>query len=174
MRYGDQHAIRSPPLGLGLNCGYKLTICWVKGLYRAKGQALSAALGDGIAGVEVRGLQLANHEKLKADGAAADYENGFTWRETRLLTGFDDGGAADAAGGDFDQDFVVVDFGDGNFFDAHNSLFAVDAGAHGLGNGAKCLERFDDSAGPAHRAATSANPSPSGDHPCVKNDSFLI
>src|SRR5260370_38977835 len=106
MRYGDQHAIRPPPLGLGLNCGYKLTICWVKGLYRAKGQALSAALGDGIAGVEVRGLQLANHEKLQADGAAADYENGFTWRDARLLHGFDDGVDRLDEGSFFERDIV--------------------------------------------------------------------
>src|SRR5260370_16848227 len=88
MGSGDWPGFGPPPLGLGLNCGYKLTICWVKGLYRAKGQALSAALGDGIAGVEVRGLQLANHEKLQADGAAADYENGFAWRDARLLHAF--------------------------------------------------------------------------------------
>src|SRR5260370_26139479 len=106
MRYGDQHAIRSPPLGLGLNCGYKLTICWVKGLYRAKGQAVGAGLGDGIAGVEVRGLQLANHEKLQADGAAADYENGFTWRDARLLHGFDDGVDRLDEGSFFEADIV--------------------------------------------------------------------
>src|SRR5206468_6219964 len=30
-------------------------------------------------------------------------------------------GAADAAGSDFDQDFVGTDFGDGDFFDANNT-----------------------------------------------------
>ena len=53
---------------------------------------------------------------------------------------FFDVGAADAASGDFDQDFVVAYFGDGDFFDADDTLFAVDAGVHGLGNGPKCLQ----------------------------------
>src|SRR5882762_7298713 len=44
MRYGHQHGIGSPPLGLGLYCIYKLTICWVKGLYRAKGEAFGTSL----------------------------------------------------------------------------------------------------------------------------------
>ncbi len=36
MRYSHQHGISPPPFGLGPHCIHKLTICWVKGLYRAK------------------------------------------------------------------------------------------------------------------------------------------
>src|ERR1700751_4942002 len=63
MRCSNQHGIGSPPFGFGLYCIYKLTICWVKGLYRTKGEALAAALGNGITSVEVTGLQLTDHQK---------------------------------------------------------------------------------------------------------------
>ena len=64
-------------------------------------------------------------------------------------------GATDAASGDFDEDFAIADFGYGNFLDAHDALFAVDAGAHGFGNGGESLHSLQSCAGPAHRAATS-------------------
>src|SRR5258708_6318727 len=67
---------------------------------------------------------------------------------------------------------VVADFGNGDFFYAHDSLFAVDAGAHGFGYGAEGLERFKDGGGPVHRAATSC--SSAGGHPCELNDNFLM
>src|SRR6267154_616915 len=287
MRHGHQYGIGSPPFGLGLYCIYKLTICWVKGLYRTKGETFGAALGDGIAGVEAGGLQPAHHQELQADGAAADYQDCFVRCYPSLLHGFDDGvdgldeggffegdivrerddaalgnpghsfdvfaetaavgreaageprglvllalriealfaveagaagrvvethhaitglpfgdagadrdyragefvaedlrrldvtledffnvGAADAASGDFDEDFVDADFGDGDFFDADNSLFAVDAGAHGFGDGAESLQRFHYGAGTAHRAATSCNSA--GGQPCELNDNFLM
>src|SRR5882757_6861855 len=257
MRHGHQYGIGSPPFSLGLYCIYKLTICWVKGLYRTKGETLGAALGNGIASVEASGLQLADHQELQADGAAADYQDRFVRCYPSLLYGFDDGvdrldeggffegdvvrerddaalgnpghgfdvfaeaaavgreasgeagrlvllalriealfavkagaagrvveahhaiaglpfgdagadgdycagefvaedlrrlditlkdfldvGAADPASGDFDEDFVDADFGDGDFFDADDSFFAVDASAHGFGDGAEGLQRF--------------------------------
>src|SRR5712664_2580870 len=55
------------------------------------------------------------------------------------LKDFFDVGAANAAGGDFDQGFVIADFRNGDFFDAHDSFFAVDAGAHGFGDGAESI-----------------------------------
>jgi hypothetical protein len=53
-----------------------------------------------------------------------------------------DVGAANTAGGDFDEHFAVGDFGDGDFFDANDSLFAVDTSAHGLGDGSQSLHGF--------------------------------
>src|SRR4029077_3080163 len=252
MRYSHQHGISPPPFGLGPYGAHKLTICWVKGLYRDKCQALGAALRDGIAGVEVPSLQLADHQKLQSVGAPANHQDGFgrgyasllhrfnngvnrldeggffkgdivgkrddaalgypghgfdvfaeaaavgceaageagglvllALREEAFLTvkafaagrvmeahdaiaglpfgdagadsydgtgefvtedlrrldvaleDFFDVGAANAAGSDFDEDFVIADLGNGDFFDAHDSLFAVDAGAHGFGDGAE-------------------------------------
>jgi hypothetical protein len=58
------------------------------------------------------------------------------------MENFLDVGAADAARGDFDEHFSLGDFGDGNFFDADETFFAEDAGAHGFGDraeGARCL-----------------------------------
>ena len=53
------------------------------------------------------------------------------------LEDFFDVGAADAAGGDFDEDFARADFGDGDFFDEDDSLFAEDAGAHRFRDGGR-------------------------------------
>ena len=64
--------------------------------------------------------------------------------------------SADAAGGNFDEDFAVGDFGDGNFFDADDALFAVDAGAHGFGDGTWRERGFQSCAGAAHVAVTSS------------------
>ena len=50
--------------------------------------------------------------------------------------------AANAARGDFDEHFAFGHFRDRDSFDADNSLFAVDAGAHGLGNGTERLYGF--------------------------------
>src|SRR6266403_1997154 len=264
MRHGHQYGIGSPPFRLSLYCAYKLTICWVKGLYRTKGETFGSALGNGIAGVEAGGLQPAHHQQLQADGAAADYQDGFVRCYPSLLYCFDDGvdgldeggffegdivrqrddsalgnpghsfdvfaetaavgreaageprglvllalriealfaveagaagrvvethhaitglpfgdagtdgdycagefvaedlrrldvtledfldvGAADSASGDFDEDFVDADFGNGDVFDADDSLFAVDAGTHGFGDGAESLQRFYNGAGTA-------------------------
>ena len=55
------------------------------------------------------------------------------------LENFLDVGAADAAGRDFNQDFAVANFRDGNLFDADATLFAIYASVHGLGHGAKIL-----------------------------------
>src|SRR5437879_7506514 len=62
--------------------------------------------------------------------------------------------AANAASGNFDEDFAVGHFGDGDFFDANDSLFAVDTGAHGLGDGTKSLQDFECCSRPTHRSAT--------------------
>jgi hypothetical protein len=59
------------------------------------------------------------------------------WRLDVTLENFLDVGTADAASGDFDQDFVIADFGHGYFFDANDSFFAIDASAHGFGDGAE-------------------------------------
>src|SRR3989442_6551975 len=67
-----------------------------------------------------------------------------------------DVGAANAAGGDFDQDFAVGHFRDGDFLDADDSLFAVDTGAHGLGDGAQRFYGLERCTGPAHRASFEA------------------
>jgi len=106
MRYGHQHGIGSPPFSLGLYCIYKLTICWVKGLYRTKGETFGAALGNGIASVEVGGLQPAHHQELQADGTAADYQDRFVRRYPSLLYGFDDGVDGLDEGGFFEGDIV--------------------------------------------------------------------
>src|SRR5712691_12683962 len=66
-----------------------------------------------------------------------------------------DVGAADAAGSDFDEHFALGDFRNGNFLYADDPLFAIDTGAHGLGNGTERLQGFKCCAGPAHVAATS-------------------
>ena len=78
--------------------------------------------------------------------AAADGDDGAGQFVAENLRRFDvtledflDVGAADAAGGDFDEHFAVADFGDGDFFDADDAFFAIDAGAHGLGDGAERL-----------------------------------
>jgi hypothetical protein len=66
-------------------------------------------------------------------------------------------GTADAASGDFDQDFTVGDVGDGNFFDADDALFAVDTGVHGFGDWPQCGSGMKHGSGVAHEAATSCN-----------------
>jgi hypothetical protein len=44
--------------------------------------------------------------------------------------------ATDPAGGNFDEHFAITDFGDRDFFDANDALFAENARPHGLGDGA--------------------------------------
>src|SRR2546425_10488029 len=63
-----------------------------------------------------------------------------------------DVGAANAAGGDFDQDFAVGDFGNGDFLNTDDSLFAVDTSAHSLGDGTKRFHGFQCCPGAAHGA----------------------
>lgn len=65
-----------------------------------------------------------------------------------------DVGAADTAGGNFDEHFAFSNFGDGNFFDANDAFFAVNAGAHGFRDGVEGAGGFESCAGAAHRAAT--------------------
>ncbi len=65
-----------------------------------------------------------------------------------------DVGPTNATCGDFDEHFAVGHFGDGDFLDANDSLFAVDARAHGLGDGAKSLQGFECCSRPTHRSAT--------------------
>src|ERR1700688_1255520 len=65
--------------------------------------------------------------------------------------------AADAAGGDFDQNFAVGDVGDGNFFHADDALFAVDAGVHGFGDGSQRGSGVQHGSRVAHEAAGSRN-----------------
>src|ERR1700730_5500026 len=60
--------------------------------------------------------------------------------------------AADPAGSNLDEDFAIAHFGYGDFLDADDSLFAVDTGAHGLGDGAQRLRGFQRCAGAAHVA----------------------
>ena len=71
------------------------------------------------------------------------------------LEDFFDIRAANAAGRDFDQDFVVADFGDGDFFDADDSLFAKDTGAHGFGDGAESICSLYNRSRATHVAETS-------------------
>src|SRR5260370_900406 len=63
------------------------------------------------------------------------------------------------------EEVAVSHFGDGDFLDTDDALFAVHTSAHGLGDGAKRLHSFQRCSGPAHRAATSW--SSGGGQPCV-------
>ncbi len=248
----DQNRVGPPTFGPGLYLFYKLTTGRVERFNGAEGEAFGAALGHGIAGVELGAFEVGDHQELQADRAAAEDEDVFALLDAGFLDGFDDGvdgldeggffeadvvgerddaalgdprhgfdvfaeaatvgreaggeaggfvllalreeaifaveagaagrvmeahhaiagfefcdagadgddgagefvaedlgrfdvaledfldvGAADAAGGDFDEDFARADFGDGDFFDADDSLFAIDAGAHRFGDGAE-------------------------------------
>src|SRR5260370_9463328 len=83
-----------------------------------------------------------------------------------------DVGAANAAGGDFNEHFAVSHFWDGDFLDTDDALFALHTSAHGLGDGAKRLPSFQSCSGPAHRTATSW--SSGGAQPCVLKHSILM
>ena len=61
-----------------------------------------------------------------------------------------DVGATNAARGNLDEDFAGGHFRDRDFLDSNDSLFAVDAGAHGLGDRTKSFHGFQCCAGPAH------------------------
>ena len=63
-------------------------------------------------------------------------------------------GAADAACGDFDEDFVGANFGDGDIFDANDAFIAIHACAHDSGDRPESAERFNGCAGVAHCATT--------------------
>ena len=63
--------------------------------------------------------------------------------------------AADPTGGNLDEDFAFGHFGNGDFLDADNSLFAIDTGAHGLGDWTQRPHCFQGRSGPVHRAAIS-------------------
>src|SRR6266478_1025407 len=62
--------------------------------------------------------------------------------------------AADPAGGNLDKDFAIAHFRYGDFLDADDTLFAVDAGAHGLGVGTEGACRARHRAECAHTVAT--------------------
>src|SRR5215471_15596515 len=64
---------------------------------------------------------------------------------------FLDVGPADATSSDFDESFALADFGDGNFFDADDAFFAVNAGTHGLGDRAEGAGGFEGWGGTGHR-----------------------
>src|SRR5580698_676794 len=249
----DQNRVGPPAFGPGLYLFYKLTTGRVESFNGAQREALGAALGHGIAGIEHSAFQVGDHQELQPDRAAAEDEDFFALLDAGLLDGFDDGvdgldeggfleadvvgkrnnaalsdpwhgfyvfaeaaavgreacgeaggfvllalrkeaifaveagaagrvmeahhavaglescdtgangddgagefvaedlrrfdvtledflnvGAADAASGDFDQNFARADFGDGDFFNADDSLFAIDARAHRLGDDAEC------------------------------------
>ena len=65
-----------------------------------------SALCNWIAGVELGAFELADHEQLQADGAAAEDENGLARGDTRLLDGFHDGVDGLDEGGFFEADVV--------------------------------------------------------------------
>src|SRR5262249_23065164 len=64
------------------------------------------------------------------------------WRLHVALVNFLNVGAANAAGCDFDKNFAFADFGNWDFFNTNNSLFAVNASAHGFGDGAESALRL--------------------------------
>lgn len=84
----------------------------------------------------VAGLELCDSATC-SNNSACEFMAEDLRRLNITLEDFLDVRAADAAGGYFDEDFVVADFGNGHFFDADDSLFAIDAGAHGFGDGAE-------------------------------------
>src|SRR5437762_7078195 len=92
------------------------------------------------------------------DGAGEFVAEDLRWLDVSLEN-FLDVGPADAAGGDSYKKFAFTYFGDGDFFDADNSLFAVDTCAHGFGDGAERLQRSGHNRTGSHRAATSRNSS---------------
>ena len=80
-------------------------------------------------------------------GADGDHRAGeFMAEDLRRLDvaviDFLDVGAADAAGGDFDEDFAVGNVGNGDFFDAVDGFVAENAGAHGFGYGPESALRL--------------------------------
>src|ERR1700731_4870868 len=62
--------------------------------------------------------------------------------------------AADPAGSNLDEDFAIAHFGHGDFLDADDFLFAVDTGAHGLGDWTYCVRPTRESPECAHTVAT--------------------
>ena len=67
-----------------------------------------------------------------------------------------DVGPANPASRNFDEHFAVANFGDRDFFNADNSLFAVNTRAHGFGDGPQRTYGLQSCAGAAHVAETSA------------------
>ena len=63
-------------------------------------------------------------------------------------------GAANPTSSNFDEHFAVGDFGNGNFFDADDSLFTVDASTHGFRDRPQRLHSLQRCAGSTHRTAT--------------------
>ena len=94
-------------------------------------------LGDPAAGRDNGAGQLVAKDLRRLDVAMED-----------LL----DVGAANAAGGDFDEHFAVANFRDRNLFKADDAFFAENTRAHGFGDRTKSVRRFGNSTGRAHTA----------------------
>jgi hypothetical protein len=89
----------------------------------------------------VAGLKLANARARDDHGSGELVAEDLRWFDV-TLEDFFDVGAADATGGDFDEDFVGPDVGNRDFFNANEAFVAIDAGAHGSRDGVKCSARF--------------------------------
>src|SRR5260221_8033194 len=79
---------------------------------------------DAIAGLEFC------HTRADGYDRAGEFVAEDLWRLDVTLENFLDVRAADAAGGHLDEKFAFTYFGYRDFFDADDSLFAIDAGAH--------------------------------------------
>src|ERR1051326_2396461 len=88
------------------------------------------------------------------------------------LKDFLDVGAANAAGGNFDEHFVGTDFGDRNFFYLDHTFVAVDSRAHGRWNETDRSGVLSRGFCSAHRVAISC--SSGGGQPCSRKESSLI
>jgi hypothetical protein len=71
------------------------------------------------------------------DDRAGEFVAENLWRRDIGVEDFLDVRTADAASSDFNEYFTVAHFGDRNFFNPDDSLFAVHTCAHGLGDGAE-------------------------------------
>lgn len=68
------------------------------------------------------------------DGAGGFVAEDARWGDGAVLDFFDIG-RADAAGGNFDEEFVTANARDGNSLDLQIIRAAINGGAHGFGNG---------------------------------------
>jgi hypothetical protein len=84
--------------------------------------------GDAVAGLE------ATHARARADDGAGGFVSENARRRHGAVLDFFDVGGADAADGDFDEQFVGADARDGDGFEAQVVHAAIDDGAHGFGD----------------------------------------
>src|SRR5262249_11338240 len=77
------------------------------------------------------------------------------WRLHVAIEDFLYVGAANTAGSDLDQHLAVAHFRNRHLLHANDTLAAVNAGTHVLGDGPKGTHSFNDCARAAHPAATS-------------------